>query len=202
MELFAKLRWVFVVLILLVVLIFVGWGLSVVARSIFSRSDSSGAGTVDETTVQSLEGVSVARYTVDGPIVASAQHRRFAIEVSQDVVSMRVFSDYGQKVIAEKSYKNNAEAFNAFVHSLEQSNATARFEGTDVDDDFADQGVCPSGRRFILELDDTIRRWTTSCDRQEGTAGGKMTTMRSLFARQIPNDDLRSLLKDTGLSSL
>jgi hypothetical protein len=197
MEFASKLRWILVIFILLFVLIFVGWGLSVVARNVFNGS-SNDATTVEEVAEPELEGVSVVRYTVDGPVVASSDHRRYTIEVTQNVVMMRVYADYGQKVLSEKTYQNNFSAYNTFIRSLEAANATARYAGTDAEDDIADQGVCPDGRRFILELGDDIRRWTTSCDRKEGTAAGKMTTMRTLFARQIPDFD--EMVKGTGLS--
>lgn len=197
MELASKLRWVLVVFIVLFILIFVGWGLSAVARNVFSgRSSNSTA--VEDVETTKLDGVSVARYVVDGPVVASAEHRRYMIEVSRSVVLMRVYSDYGQTILKEKSYTNNFEAFDTLIKSLEEANATARYAGTDVDDDVADQGVCPTGRRFILEIGDDLRRWTTSCDRKDGTAAGKMTTLRSLFTKQVPDFD--EMVKGTSLN--
>ncbi len=199
MEFASKLRWILVVFILLFVLIFVGWGLSAVARNVFNRSSGPDAVSISEETADnSLEGTSSAKYIVDGPVVASSEHRSYKIEISRNVVMMNVYSDYGQNVVRTKSYTNNSEAFDTFIKSLEEANATARYEGTNDEDDYADQGVCPDGRRYILELDSDIRRWTTSCDRLQGTAAGKMTTMRSLFAKQIP--DFEDMVKDTVLN--
>jgi Na+-transporting methylmalonyl-CoA/oxaloacetate decarboxylase gamma subunit len=198
MEFASKLRWILVIFILLFVLIFVGWGLSAVARNVFNRSDTATTETVEDTNVSQQEGVSVARYKVDGPVVASADHRSYSIEVTQNVVTMRVYSDYGQKILNEKSYLNNSDSYDAFIQSLEKADAAARYAGTDEDDDNADQGVCPEGRRYILEIGDDIRRWTTSCDRKQGTAAGKMTTLRTLFAKQIP--DFEEMVKGTSLN--
>ncbi len=198
MELGSKLRWLIVVFILLFVLVFVGWGLSTIARNVFNRSESSVTGT-DEASVVSLENVKTARYIVDGPVVANAEHRRYQIEVSRNVVTMTLYSNYGQKVLKEKNYSNNEEAYATFMKSLESASATARYNNTDTDDDLAEQGVCPEGRRYILELDDEIRRWTTSCDRNQGTAAGKMTTMRSLFTKQVP--DFQDIIADSGLNA-
>jgi Na+-transporting methylmalonyl-CoA/oxaloacetate decarboxylase gamma subunit len=197
MELASKLRWVLVIFVMLFVLIFVGWGLSAIARSVFNRGSSDSA-TVDETVTTDLQGIRVVRYIVDGPVVASADHRRYSIEINPNIVMMRLYSDYGQKVIAEKSYVNNTESYSAFMSALEQANAAARYEGTDEDDDIADEGVCPDGRRYIIELGSDIRRWTTSCDRKQGTAAGKMTTMRKLFAKQVP--DFEAMVEDTVLN--
>lgn len=199
MEFASKLKWILIVFILLFVLILVGWGLSAVARSVFNNSSDKDTSVVVEPVDTSIAGVSTVSYTVDGPVVASSLHRSYKIDVSSNVVTMRVFSDFGQKVISEKSYTNNETAFSNFVFSLERANATARFEGTDEEDDKADQGVCPKGYRYILEIGDDVRRWTTSCDRTQGTAAGQMTTIRSLFTKQIP--DFKDLIKDTGLST-
>ncbi len=201
MEFASKLRWVLVVFVLLFVLIFVGWGLSSIAHKIFNNKDSNTTSVVveEQTAVSSLEGVSVVKYIVDGPIVASTEQRSYAIEVTASKVDMKVYSDYGQKVVAEKSYANNSAAFNSFLQSLEKANALARFEGTTTDDDIADKGSCPKGKRYILEVGSDERRWTTSCDRTEGTAAGKMTTMRELFIKQIPDFD--ALVKGTVLTS-
>ncbi len=197
MEFASKLRWILVIFILLFVLVFVGWGLSAVARNVFNRSGNDTSST-EEVVEPQLEGINVVRYIVDGPVVASSEHRSYSIEVTRSTVMMRVYSDYGQKVISEKTYTNNFESFDTFTKSLEAANATARYAGTDVEDDMADQGVCPDGRRFIIEVDDIIRRWTTSCDRKQGTAAGKMTTMRTLFSKQVPDFD--DMLKGTGLN--
>lgn len=196
MEFAAKIRWILVVGILLFILIFVGWGLSAIARSVFGGSETA---QTDTELVQAVDlGDSrVVRYIVEGPTVASSEHRSYAIEITRNIASMKVYSDYGQKIVAEKSYTNNTEAFDTFIKSLENANATARYTGTDVEDDFADQGVCPTGRTYVLEIDQDVRRWTTSCDRKQGTAAGKMTTMRDLFSKQIP--DFSDLLKDTTL---
>lgn len=198
MEFASKLRWILVVFVLLFLLVFVGWGLSAVARNVFGSSDTSKVDPELTAVTVDLGESQVVRYIVDGPIVASAVHRSYSIEITRNVASMKVYSDYGQKIVAEKSYVNNTEAFEAFIKSLEASNATARYEGTDSDDDNADGGACATGRRYIIEIDDDIRRWTTSCDRKEGTAAGKMTTMRELFSKQIP--DFSELLKGTSLN--
>jgi Na+-transporting methylmalonyl-CoA/oxaloacetate decarboxylase gamma subunit len=199
MEFASKLRWILVVFILLFVLIFVGWGLSAVARNVFNRSSGTDAISIsDDVESANLEGFTSVRYIVDGPVVASTEHRKYIIEVSRNVVSMNVYSDYGQKVVKTKSYVNNTEAFDTFIDSLEQANATSRYVGTDEEDDYSDQGVCPDGRRYILELGDSVRRWTTSCDRADGTAAGKMTTMRKLFSKQIP--DFEDLIEGTVLN--
>ena len=195
MELISKLRWVIVVLLALLALVFVGWGISTLARGLLSGFGS-------DTPTQQVQGVQavdvdVVRYTVDGPVVASSEHERYTIEVSRNVVIMKVFSDYGQTVVREKSYRNNPVAYENFVKSLDTARATRRISGTDLDDDEADLGRCPDGKRFILEIGDDVRRWSTSCKNVEGTAGGRIQAIGELFSDQVP--DFRDLLKGTRL---
>ena len=195
MEMISKLRWAIVVLLALLALVFVGWGMSAIARSLFNSTSS------DTTTeqVQSIKAVDVdvVRYTVDGPIVASSDHERYTIEVSRNVVIMRLYSDYGQTVKKEQSYRNNSVAYENFVKSLDTAKVTSRISGTDLEDDEADTGRCPDGRRFIVEIGDDIRRWTTSCEKVKGTAGGRMTAIGKLFREQVP--DFNDLLKGSKL---
>ncbi len=196
MELGSKLRWILVIFILLFTLIFVGWGLSAIARNIFNRPDTQ-VEDAESTARPSLDGITSVRYIVDGPVVATTDQRRYIIEVTPNAVTMRLYSDYGQKVIKEKTYSNNFAAYDAFLESLEEANAAARYSGTTEEDDSADQGVCPDGRRYIIEIGDDTRRWTTSCNRKDGTAAGKMTTMRTLFSKQVP--DFKDMISGTTL---
>ncbi|MCA9345983.1 hypothetical protein KC960_00655 [Candidatus Saccharibacteria bacterium] len=194
----SKLKWIIATLLLLVVLVFVGWGLSSIARSVFNKkSDTPTTVNIEENTTN-LDDVKVVRYIVDGPIVASSEHRSYAIEVTAQTVKMKVFSDYGLKVVAEKSYVNNVQSYDNFIKSLEKAKALDRYAGTTSDDDYMDEGSCPRGKRYILEVGDNERRWTDSCDRADGTAAGMMTTMRVLFAKQVPDFD--ELVKNTGLT--
>jgi len=196
MEFASRLKWLIVVFVLLFVLVFVGWGLSAIARSVFSSGSSTA---VEQVQGISVEDVDSIRFYVDGPIVASADHLSYKIEVSRQVVSMTVYSDYGQTVLKEKSYTNNDEAYQNLVDALEKANATARVKDTTAEDDQNDQGSCPAGKRYILELGDVERRWTTSCVTIKGTAGGKMKTIRTLMNKQIP--DYTELVKGTKLNN-
>ena len=111
----SKLKWIIATLLLLVVLVFVGWGLSSIARSVFNKkSDTPTTVNIEENTTN-LDDVNVVRYIVDGPIVASSEHRSYAIEVTAQTVKMKVFSDYGQKVVAEKSYVNTVKSYDNFI---------------------------------------------------------------------------------------
>lgn len=199
MEFVSKLRWVIVIVIILIVLAVAGWGLAAIARNLVSSGDDNTELATDATSLTELSATNanVVRYTTIGPIVSGGEHRSYTIEVSRNVVMMRVYSDYGQKVVAEKSYKNDERAFEYFVEALDKQRASARVKGTTEADDYDEVGACPAGRVHIVEIDDEVRRWRSSCREQKGTAGGNMSAIRLLFSEQIP--DFKELIKDTDL---
>ena len=189
MEFASKLRWVLILLAGIIFLILVGWGLFTIASNIFrsGTDDSSSvmqvAGDVDE----DLEFASTVSFEQSGPIVANSEHRSYVITVSSNVVTMRVYASYGQEIIREKSYQNTQAAFESFLLGLDTIGVPDRFEGTSVEDDDAYVGTCPSGRRYIVRVDNSITRWSTSCSDGLGTAGFNMNQTRSLFQRQVPD---------------
>ena len=198
MEFASKLRWGMVIVIVTIALLLIGWGMFSIARSIFDSGSSSSNNTSTESDeVTLVEDANVARYSVDGPVVANEDHRSYEIEVTSGVVEMTVYKSYGSEVVSRKSYPNTNAAHDAFMSSLASLNVTDRRDGTTLDDDFAEQGVCPSGRRRVLELDDNIRRWSATCSNRVGTADFSMSSVERLFRRQVP--DFSELVQGTGL---
>jgi hypothetical protein len=111
---------------------------------------------------------------------------------------MRVYSGYGQTIIEQKSYQNTDEAYDTFLKALEYAGATARLKGTTEQDDTAEQGVCAIGRRYIIEFDEDIRRWSTSCSVKQGTAANHLRqSVFRLFQEQVP--DYSKLRSGTGI---
>ncbi len=196
MEFISKLRWVIVVIALLLVLVLSGWGIAAIARNTFSGGDDEQIATDEITSLEDIN-IDTVRYTQEGPIVGSSDHRSYTIEVSRSVVIMRVYSDYGQKIISEKSYQNTEFAFDSLVEAIDSQSVLLRSPGTDADDDFAEIGVCPEGRRYIIEVGNEVRRWITDCPKSLKTAGGNMPAIRRLFSKQVP--DFKALIKSTGL---
>lgn len=185
MEFASKLRWFLVVITMVIFLILVGWGLYSIARNLFN---SNATNTTDTVIVdESLDYIGTARIYVDGRVVANSDHRSYSIDVSSGVVTMKVYSSYGQNVIKEQSYKNTSEAYTTFMNALASYNVPDRINGTTEEDDYQESGVCPTGQRYILELDNSIRRWSTSCSANQGTAGFSMSRVLTLFQRQVPD---------------
>ncbi len=191
MELASKLRWILVIAVTAIALILVCWGLLSIARNTFGGDDIP-TEQQEETT---LESTNTASFSVDGPVVANSLHRSYRIDVSERVVTMTVFGSYGASVLDSKSYQNTSVSYNTFLSALDNADVTARARRTSSADDFQEVGVCASGSRFVLELDEDLRRWSTTCG--DGTAGFDMSAVESLFQLQVPDFD--TLIGDTGL---
>jgi hypothetical protein len=198
MEFASRLRWALVIITVVIALILVSWGLFSIANSIFRSGSSSNSATlIDEAFAYDVNSAATAKLIVDGPVVANQEHKSYVIEVSQNVVSMKVYSNYGQKLVSEKSYQNSEEAYETFLSALDQLDVTARLKNTNNDTDYEEQGVCATGKRYILELDNDVRRWSTSCSVKQGTAAASMRSVRLLFQKQVV--DYRELVRGTGL---
>lgn len=196
MEILSRLRWLIIIFFLLVFLIIVGWGLSTIARNIFAPRAADTQ--LNSEALALVEGVNVARLTVSGPVVASSEHRSYTIEVNENVVVLTLYSDYGQTELEQKSYRNNPESFGVFKKSLESLDVTSRIRGTDTEDDLNFEGQCPDGRRYIVALDTSLQRWSTTCQNTTGTMSSlRMSEIRRLFNRQAP--DGQDILQGTNL---
>jgi len=194
MEMLSKLRWIAFALLGVLALTIIIWGMSILVGNLTNEPGDTTGPTLE---ISPVANADVVRYTIDGPVIASSEHRSFTIEVSRSVVLMRVYADYGQTVLAEKSYKNNDLAYDNLLESLETQGASKRNRGTDVEDDYAEQGACSAGSRFIVEIGDDVRRWTTNCKDVDGTAAGNMRSIRLLFTRQVP--DYKELTKGVNI---
>jgi hypothetical protein len=195
MEFASRLRWILVISVMIIVLILVGWGLFTIASNIF-RGDQSQPETTSET-INQVESTAVASYKVEGPVVANEDHRSYTIVVSENVVTMKTFSNYDKTLIAEKNYTNTPAAYESFLSALSNANVTALARNTSTEFSFEDQGVCATGRKFFLELDTSLFRWSTSCSNKQGNAGFNMAPVSSLFQRQVP--DFSDMTRGLGL---
>jgi len=197
MEFASRLRWALVIITVVIALILVSWGMFSIANGIFRGGSDSNSALVAEAEAYDVNSAATARLMVDGPVVANQEHNSYIIEVSRNVVSMKVYKSYGQTLVAQKSYNNSEVSYQTFLSALDKLNVTSRIKGTTVDDDNAEQGVCPSGKRYILELDNDVRRWSTSCSHKQGTATVTFSSVRTLFQKQVV--DYRELVRVTGL---
>lgn len=197
MEFASRIRWILVVAVAVIALILVTWGLFTIASNIFRGGEDSGLIDDGISNTQVVESSAVASYEVRGPVVANQDQRSYLITVSQNVVSMKSFSNYGQNLINEQNYQNTQEAFDTFLSALANLEVTDTSRNATDELGFEELGVCPAGRKFIVTLDTSLVRWSTSCSRNEGNAGFNMGAVGNLFRRQIP--DFSDLNRGSGI---
>lgn len=187
MEFASRLRWILVIAVSIIALLLVVWGLFTIASNLF-RGDESQEDTVQIDSDRSLvESTAVAFYKVEGPIVANENQRSYTIAVSANTVTMKTYSNFGKTLIGEISYQNTPVAYASFLSALANADVTALQRNASTEFTFEDQGVCATGRKFFVELDTNIFRWSTSCGTRTGNAGFKMSPVSTLFQRQVPD---------------
>jgi hypothetical protein len=197
MEFASRIRWILLIAVGVIALILVTWGLFTIASNIFRGSDSSDEADLNSSSVQLVETTAVARFEVLGPIVANEDQRSYEITVSQNVVTMKTYKNYGKTLIEEKSYQNTPVAYDNFLSALINLDVTDISRGASAELDFEDLGVCSNGRKYIVSLDSDTTRWSTSCNRNEGNAGFSMNPVGRLFQAQVP--DFSDLTRGLGI---
>jgi hypothetical protein len=125
--------------------------------------------------------------TMDGRVNGDDIHRAIKITVSRDQRVLDIIQGYSGHVIDSHSFANNEEAYNVFLHALNNSGFTAKRKGANLTADFT--GICPTGTRTIFSLNQSvdvlIQRWTTNCDNTPGTLGTDASPLIDLFQAQI-----------------
>ncbi|MDZ7744403.1 MAG: hypothetical protein U5K77_01435 [Candidatus Saccharibacteria bacterium] len=137
------------------------------------------------------------RYTVQGNIVGQDEFNAVRISVTKGRRTVEQLSGYTGSVVNRQTYPNNQAAFEAFLYALDKAGYTEEQVARSDDE----RGMCPFGRRFIMEIeeegDEVSRLWATSCSRRDGSFGGDMSTVRKLFEAQIT--DYRDLTSGLGI---
>jgi hypothetical protein len=128
------------------------------------------------------------RLTIEGPVTANEQHSSAIVTISQNERTMQILKTYDNDVQDSRTYDNNQEAFDDFLHALDGADFTKSRKSSLSDE----RGQCPAGVRYVYELikdGQTLQRlWSTSCG--EGTFNGTGTTVRQLFETQVPDYNL------------
>jgi hypothetical protein len=124
-------------------------------------------------------------FTQQGKIVGDQDYRSVRISINRIDRRVDVMQGYDNVVIKSQTFANTSAGYNTFVKALDLAGytrqRTSKFNN--------EVGVCPLGNRFIYQLTvdgkDVQRTWSTSCGLQ-GTFGGNIVTVHSLFRSQIP----------------
>ncbi len=122
-----------------------------------------------------------------GRVVGNEKRRTLKITVTENSRTIELFRGYQGEIERSETLDNNKDAYNAFLHALDDSGFTREQPTTTKDE----MGVCPLGSRFNYELkknNDTISNlWSTSCLGTRGNFGGNVGVVRTLFQLQIPD---------------
>jgi|AntRauTorcE11897_2_1112592.scaffolds.fasta_scaffold00258_9 hypothetical protein len=156
--------------------------------------------TPSETIVESsfassyLDQNSEVSFTEYGRIVANEEFEAVRVTVTAQERTLDVLRGYDLTIEERVQLPNITSAYKALLYSLDSYNATETQESTIE----AEDGVCPSGRRFVFEIkvDDEVvhRTWTSSCRRSDGTFAGDRSSVEALFQEQIP--EYRDIVRD------
>jgi uncharacterized protein YpmB len=127
-------------------------------------------------------------FVTDGVINGNEQHRQIQIVVSKNARTLTIIQGYQGQVLSTQSFSNNTDAFSEFLSAIYAAGFTSErtnVEQTDMD------GQCSLGYRYIYSSTGISNvppsLWTTTCSVKTGTFGGKVSTVNSLFQKQIPN---------------
>ena len=124
--------------------------------------------------------------TVVGRLVGNEQHRAIRIVVSPNERRLEVLSSYDNTIMSSQTFPNDRDAYENFLSALGGQGFLNK-----KDSEITDQrSVCPTGSRYVYDLSENGKHisnlWGVSCDKS-GTFGGRGSTIRELFQRQIPD---------------
>lgn len=129
------------------------------------------------------------RVTVRGPIVGDDRFQTQRIAISPSSRIFTVYRGYLEDIDDQKSYDNNMQAYEEFVHALDKADmmrpgVVSPEDATDI------RGICATGRIFEFEIIAASsiidRRWTSTCKGSPGSFGASVDQVLDLFSAQIP----------------
>ncbi len=171
-------------------------GMIVLVFVLFLSGSSSKNSTKPSITISGA--TDTVQMTIDGPEAANQTHNSVQISINQGQATINILQGYQGTVVNSASYLNNQAAYTVLLHALNLASFT-KPRSTSLTDE---RGVCPLGNRYIYEVirnaKDVQRQWATSCGGQ-GTFGGKLSLVNTLFENQIP--DFSKLTGELNLSS-
>lgn len=129
------------------------------------------------------------RVTVRGPIVGDDRFTTQRISISPSSRLYTVYRGYLEDIEDQKSYDNNMQAYEEFVHALDKA-AMTRPGAVSPEDATDIRGICATGRIYEFEIIAASsimdRRWTSTCKGSPGSFGASIDQVVNLFSAQIP----------------
>ena len=125
--------------------------------------------------------------TTDGIVNGDDLHRAIRVIVNSTTRELDIYQGYSSHVLTFQTFGNTLEAYTVFLKALNNRGFLTKTMATKSPAN--EQGQCPLGFRYILDLNqdnsDISRTWSSTCD--TGTAGGDVASILELFQDQIPN---------------
>ena len=123
--------------------------------------------------------------TIDGRINGDDIHRAIRITVDENQRTLDIIQGYSGTVIDQHAFANTKDAYNVFMHAINNSGFLLARKGITSDS----TGQCPTGERFIFTLNQgggtLATRWTSDCGTKVGNLAGDAPTLEELFQNQI-----------------
>lgn len=169
-------------LIIIVIAVVVG---TILIRNIVDGNNSTTqkVSTAKQVVSQIKEGT-ILRLRVDGPVIADEKHQSMQIDITPTSRTVTLYKTYQNVEFKKSTYANNQKAFEAFAQALDRAGYTVGSASAKY------TGECALGRVYHLEVLQASKvtqdLWTTSCSTTR-SFGGNMSTVLTLFNKQIPN---------------
>jgi hypothetical protein len=172
------------ILAVLAIIIVVFIAIVLVIRRSPSTPATSQTGTAVKLGSIANTGVKVS-YVVHGSVVGDDQYRSVRVTVDSNQRTIDVLEGYENKVVQTRTYSNNQEAFSTFLYALDNAGfttkQTARFNTS--------KGACAQGNITDYSYSTSDGQphllWSSSCTRADGSFGGNISRVSSLFRSQI-----------------
>ena len=173
---------VFVTIVVVVIVIAVAVTL---VRSMLQGGTPNDNQQSDQAQKQTLQMAAVSqdttrsvRWTVRGPIVADEKFKSYQIVITPTARTYTVYNGYLDKVESQKTYDNNATAYEQFTYALDKADSDIR-------------GVCAT--HGLVSKFETVNGatadhtvWGSTCKDSPGTLGADPLKVHALFVNQIP----------------
>lgn len=183
------------IILVIVVMIAVVAGLVTVGRYLFGGNNQQRKEEQEKVATARDQLLTLAndrsvRVTVRGPIVGDDRFQTQRITISPASRVYTVYKGYLEDIDSQKSYDNNMQAYEEFVHALDKAQMTkaGKVEPEDATDI---RGICATGRVYEYEIiaasGAVDRRWTSTCSGSPGSFGASVEQVTNLFAAQIPD---------------
>jgi hypothetical protein len=192
MELISKLRWTALIIAVLTVIVGASVGVARIAKSTFSKSDSS------STVIQGQQQLAfkpsdysrpetMVRFEVKGPIVADENFRSYRIDITREDKKFYNLLGYEDIATSSLAYNNNPAAYDSFLRTIERQGFGQLDKAWTIAED---RGYCVNGFRYYYEIFESGQKvfhsWGTSCSSKVGTSDAT-AEVKPLFHEQIPD---------------